>query len=376
MAVARRLTLYRPASTLILSLLLLSVATGSGSVSGYVRSISPSRPGDLPQVSAGSVPGVPLNLSGKPGSTSINLTWKPPASKGSSNETGYTIVWLPAEQTSGSRRVGNVTSTVIGGLTTNISYNFSIAAWNDVGEGNFSAPVEVSTGALPSPPNFLVVKPGNENLTITWLPASTSPRFPILEYVLNVTPENQSSVFYQNAVSPTYLSGLTNGVRYYVSVRAMNEIGFGKPCPVEGSTPAEPPSPPVGYKALFESSNDTLTVSWSEPVSDGGSNITGYELYWTSTSGVVGRTFVAPTLSRYSIPSASFGSTYTISISAMNGVGSGQNVTFAATIPQQSTPGGPLSTYLVPLEFLGIMLVTLFILVGLGRLVRSSHRQG
>jgi hypothetical protein len=301
----------------------------------------------------------------------VTLYWRPPAKDGGANITGYSIVWIPVGITNGSRCIGNITSNTIGGLTDNVSYNFSVAAWNSVGEGSFTAPFAVFTGDAPAAPGNLTAIAGNATITATWS-APPPPRvYPILQYQLNVTPKNGTPVLYQDVHSPTTVTGLANGVLYLVSVRALNAVGWGDPSEFRGVTPAVPPSPAVGFTATFISSNDSLLVTWSPPLSDGGAAVDGYTLQWAATNGLTGTSFVGASTLEFTIKGVALGAKYTISITPQNSVGTG--LTLAIVIPIPVAPPVPpiWAPYILPIGFFVIMLCTFLILLTIGRHMRS-----
>lgn len=73
------------------------------------------------------------------------------------------------------------------------------------------------------------------------------------------------------------ITGLTNGTPYTVRVAAVNAVGQG-PYVTSGSvTPSTVPGAPISV--LTTTAGDSLTtISWSAPVSTGGSAITGYRV--------------------------------------------------------------------------------------------------
>jgi hypothetical protein len=275
--------------------------------------------------------------------------------------------------TNGSRRVANITQTTIGDLVTNVSYSFSVAAWNAAGEGDFTSPYAVTTGDAPGAPGNLTVIPGNTNLTASWSPAPPPRVYPILEYALNVTPKNGTPAIYLNVASPARISGLTNGILYLVSVRAYNEVGWGNPSVERGVTPAVPPSPVSNFTAIFASGNDSLLITWSPPQYDGGSALNGYTIHWTSTSGVVGTTFVDSATFELILTGVALGAKYTISITAQNDVGSGLPLSITAPVPSSTSNSMNWAPYAVPIAFVGIMVATFLILLLVGRRLRSRN---
>lgn len=85
-----------------------------------------------------------------------------------------------------------------------------------------------------------------------------------------------------------YIKDLTNGVRYFVQVKAKNSIGYSRatlaPNPL---APTRNPDGPVNVKVstLTTSSApiDSATVTWQKPVLNGGLPLTSYKVEWWGT---------------------------------------------------------------------------------------------
>lgn len=81
------------------------------------------------------------------------------------------------------------------------------------------------------------------------------------------------------------LAGLTNGVRYFVQVKAKSSIGYSPatlaPSPL---APTRSPDAPVNVKVSTVTTSSVpiqkATVSWQRPVSSGGLPITSYKVEW------------------------------------------------------------------------------------------------
>ncbi len=92
------------------------------------------------------------------------------------------------------------------------------------------------------------------------------------------------------------------------------------------------PDAPTNFKV--EASNETLSVSWSPPLNNNGSEITGYQFNWSgpNSSGMS----IVPSLSAV-LESLSNGSSYSLSVSAINsngvGVSTGEVLGIPYTIP-------------------------------------------
>tara|TARA_Y100001970_G_scaffold24360_1_gene28952 strand:- start:138 stop:995 length:858 start_codon:yes stop_codon:yes gene_type:complete len=92
------------------------------------------------------------------------------------------------------------------------------------------------------------------------------------------------------------------------------------------------PDAPTNFKV--EASNETLSVSWGPPLNNNGSEITGYQINWSgpNSSGMS----IVPSLSAV-LESLSNGTSYSLSVSAINsngvGVSTGEVLGIPYTIP-------------------------------------------
>ncbi len=77
-------------------------------------------------------------------------------------------------------------------------------------------------------------------------------------------------------------SGLTNGVTYYYKVSAVNGVGEGGQ---SGETSAVASLPAVPTNVAASSGAGSITVTWGAPSGNGGSAITNYKIYRSTTSG-------------------------------------------------------------------------------------------
>ena len=145
-----------------------------------------------------------------------------------------------------------------------------------------------------------------------------------------------------------YVMGLTNGVEYHVQVRAVNEVGAGAWSVSFTAAPVEHPSPPVINSVT--PGEGILTVSWSAPEDDGGSDITEYRvrhirsdapgkpfIAWTEKRGISGSTL------QYVIGGLTIGVRYDMQVRATNASGGGSDYSATVTgIPEERTvPSAP-----------------------------------
>ena len=106
-------------------------------------------------VFSANLPGTPTGLTATPGSHQISLSWTAPASDGGSAITDYVIEY---ERTSDNDTgwtvfndgVSTATSTIVTGLTNNVSYDFRVSAKNAVGQGANTQSVLALGGTITS----------------------------------------------------------------------------------------------------------------------------------------------------------------------------------------------------------------------------------
>ena len=97
----------------------------------------------------------------------------------------------------------------------------------------------------PSAPREVTAMAGNASASVTWRPPADSGSFPVTDYEVRVIPGSHSCVIEAPALTCS-LSGLTNGIAYTATVRALNGAGWGPySTPSAEFTPQAPPSPSI-----------------------------------------------------------------------------------------------------------------------------------
>jgi len=281
------------------------------------------------------VPGQPQNFTATPGNGQVTLSWTAPASNGGSAITGYQVwsskdsAWVNASSNTGH---------TFSGLTNGLPYNFKVRALNAVGAGAEAATIATPEAPLtvPGQPQNFTAAPGNGQVTLSWTAPASNGGSAITGY--QVSSNNGST--WVNASSNTghTFSGLTNGLPYNFKVRALNAVGAG----AEAATTATPEAPEApltvpGQPQNFTATpgNGQVTLSWIAPASDGGSAITGYQVWsskdsaWVNASSNTGHTFSGLTN----------GIKYDFKVRALNAVGAGAEAVTTAT------PAAPVLTY-------------------------------
>jgi fibronectin type 3 domain-containing protein len=143
------------------------------------------------------------------------------------------------------------------------------------------------------------------------------------------------------------VTGLTAGARYYFEVTAVNPAGEGAPSNQASATTTGPPGAPTGLVAA--GGNGRVSLAWAPPVSNGGSAVTGYNVYLSTAPGSKGTDLATVTTTGYTATGLSNGTKYYFRVTAINALGQGPasaqvSVTPAVTPPPPppiSPPGAP-----------------------------------
>src|SRR5438552_2355486 len=233
-------------------------------------------------VAGPSAPGAPRNLVATPGNGTMTLTWSRPSSDGRSPITGYTIY---RGTNSGNRSfavpLGNVTTYMDTGLTNGQRYYYVVTAVNAIGEGPPSSEVSAKPATVPGSPGNLQAIPGNRNVTIQWSGAANNGA-PVTNYTVyrGTTSGSTSWVKTLGNVDTYTDTGLTNGVRYYYRVAAVNRVGEGTKSNEASASPTAGPSvPSVPRNLAATAGSGVVTLRWSAPAANGGSPIKHYTIY-------------------------------------------------------------------------------------------------
>jgi subtilase family serine protease len=219
-----------------------------------------------------------------------------------------------------------------------------------LGTPNNTGAFRSATATKPSAPQNLTATAGTSQVALSWSAPSTDGGSPVTSYkVYRGTSLGGETLLSGSETGTTYTdSAVTNGTPYYYKVTAVNTVGESLASNEVSATPVAPPAPtvPGAPRGLAAAAGDArVTLSWSAPSSDGGSALTGYNVYRGVTSGGEARIATGVGATTYADTSLTNGQVYYYKVTAANSVGESlaSNEVSAAPVaaPTATVPGAP-----------------------------------
>jgi parallel beta-helix repeat protein len=213
------------------------------------------------------------------------------------------------------------------------------------GEGNNEDPYPLMFDPVrnlyrPSAPQHLVGTAGEDSIELMWAASAVDGGSLITEYHIY---RSVFSGFGYTQIGSSLTTSFTdtavsNGATYFYVIRAVNAVGE-SPASNEVTiiAPAAAPAAPQSLQAT--AGENIVELTWTAPTSDGGSPITEYRIYRTTSSGA-GYTQIgsSPTTS-FTDTAVSRGVTYYYIVRAINIIGQSpdSNEATAATLSKSTT---------------------------------------
>jgi len=175
---------------------------------------------------------------------------------------------------------------------------------------------------VPGAPTNLAATPGDGQVALTWSAPSSDGGSPIASYTATASPGGASCT---TASLGCTVSGLTNGTTYSFTVVATNSVGTGPASSAVSATPVAPatvPGAPTNIKASALRGGG-IELTWSAPVSDGGSPVIGYWIYRSTSSGAEAFYVAVGTVTSFIDSSTSSRTRYYYQVAAVNAIGVG-----------------------------------------------------
>ncbi|SEO97428.1 Fibronectin type III domain-containing protein, partial [Paenibacillus sophorae] len=210
--------------------------------------------------------------------------------------------------------------------TTNLTFAFSAGA-----PQTLAITVSDTTPVSPGVPVLKSAIAGNAEVTLNWSPVNDSTGYKIYQSVTSGTYGAEVATV-QSSVYTYNVTGLTNGKTYYFVVKATNPGGDSAASNQVSATPKTVPASPTDIIAT--AGDGQATITFTAPVDNGGSAITGYEV--TSSPGNI---IATGTASPITITGLQNGTTYTFTVKAINNAGG----SVASAVSNAVTPLAPSS---------------------------------
>ena len=234
-----------------------------------------------------SCPGAPTLLTATAGDGTVTLTWAAP--DGDSQGDTYNVYQgtSPGGETASAVNLSPITDTTykVPDLTNGTTYYFTVTAANGAGEGPASNEMSATPVPVPGAPTGLTATAGNRTVTLSWAAPDGGSQGDTYNVYQGTSPggETASAVNLSPITDTSYkVPDLTNGTTYYFTVTAANEAGNSKPSNEVSATPATVPGPPLRLTAT--PGDGKVTLTWAAPRSDGGSDVTGYNIYYATSA--------------------------------------------------------------------------------------------
>jgi len=196
----------------------------------------------------------------------------------------------------------------------------------------------------PSSPQNLQATAGNAQVSLSWQAPSSNGGTSITGYKIYRSTLGGETVpiTVGNVTSSTDLE-LTNGLTYYYKVTALSSAGESLPSSQTSVTPAAAPSAPQN---LHETASDAkISLSWQAPLDNGGSAITGYKIYRSTTAGIEKLLTTIGNVLSYDDSGLANGAKYFYKVTALNSFGESPQSNESSAIPS-ATQSAPLVTTL------------------------------
>jgi sugar lactone lactonase YvrE len=284
-------------------------------------------------------PSAPITVTAVAGNAQASVSWSAPVSDGGSAITGYIVASTPGGLTA--TVSGTTTTAVVTGLTNGTSYTFSVIAVNIMGnsiQSVPSSPVTPSAPAAPTAPGAptsVTAVAGDAQASVSWSAPSSNGGSTITGYTVTSTPGGLTATA-NGTTTTAVVTGLTNGTAYTFAVVATNAAGNSAPASSSSVTPITVAGAPTSVTAV--AGNAEASVSWSAPVSTGGSTITGYTV--TSTPGGLTATVSGTTTSAV-VTGLTNGTSYTFAVVATNAAGNSTPSSASSSVTPYTIAGAP-----------------------------------
>uniref|UniRef100_A0A669CQE0 DCC netrin 1 receptor n=1 Tax=Oreochromis niloticus TaxID=8128 RepID=A0A669CQE0_ORENI len=293
----------------------------------------------------------------------VRLSWRPPEESGGAVQT-YGVYY--SQDGVDRERSVNVSEPeslelTVSNLKPEESYSFRVVAYNDIGPGESSAPLKITTKPdlqVPSKVESLrALALSPTSVQVSWEPPSL-PNGPILGYRLLWTESPSGKEQSVEVNGQNYkMEGLNKFTEYTVRVLAINRYGPGTASDaVSVTTQSDVPSAPPQNITLEVVLSRSIKVSWQPPPRSAQNGIiTAYKIKYRKTGRRGDQEAIEPNNFWYLFTGLEKGSQYSFQVAAMtaNGTGPASDWYTAETpendLDESQVPDQPSSLHVRPL---------------------------
>jgi fibronectin type 3 domain-containing protein len=212
-------------------------------------------------------------------------------------------------------------------------------------QSHFGFYPDLSAVSVPTAPTGLTSVSGDTSVVLSWLTPSSDGGSAIQRYRVYRGPTADTLVLIGVTIQASYSDTMvTNGEHYVYAVQARNGVGDSVLSATVGGDPVggvvTPPSAPLSFNAAGVVGAASLT--WVAPTSDGGSPITGYQIYRSTSTGTEVPYLVVPaTPTWYTDTNVVVGTRYYYRVTALNALGESVPSLESSAAPNTGVPGAP-----------------------------------
>jgi hypothetical protein len=355
----------RPSVRLLVLFLTLAASVVGGGCLGGV-SATEAVAAVAAEARASAVPAAPPVAAHHAGSHHVRVAWRAAATRGAT-VTGYRVTRI-GKDLAGTRRATRVVGPVrravrFGSLRNGTTYTFTVAALSRAGRGDVArvrlastagstattsstaVPTALAEAAPPGVPTIMSSASGDGRMSITWAPPADTGSSPVTGYRVardgtDVEGKGPWSTVVPATARTFEMTLLRNGSTYTFSVAAVSGAGQGPAASVRLTPTAASARPGAPRITATSVGDQRATVTWGAPTQTGSSPITGYRVARDGTD-VEGKgpwsTVVPATTRSFEMTLLRNGTTYTLSVAAINASGTGTTTTATVT-PTAPTP--------------------------------------
>jgi hypothetical protein len=176
----------------------------------------------------------------------------------------------------------------------------------------------------PDAPTLTFAQAGDRQVILAW-GAGSDNGATIQYFTATAFPGGATCTAVGSTTNNCTVTGLTNGTTYQFTVTATSSQGTSAPSNALTATPQAPIYPPSAPRNLVATAGGKgITLSWSAPVSSGGSAVTEYRIYRGTASGSeIFYRYVGSTTTTYLDKTVSHRTRYFYWVTAVNAAGMG-----------------------------------------------------